>query len=374
MNPKMDFIPVNEPLLDGNEKKYLNACIDTGWISSEGPFVTEFEEKISREIGHDHGVMVTNGTAALELAVKALGIGPGDEVILPAFTIISCAQAVVRVGATPVLVDSEPETWNMEVAAIESRITPATKAIMAVHTYGLPVDMDPLMDLARERDLIVIEDVAEAIGLTYKDTPCGGFGDVSIFSFYSNKHVTTGEGGMVTTRDAAIAERCRWYRNMCFGPDRFVHEELGWNMRPTNLQAAVGLAQLESLSTTTERKRRIGRHYTERLGDLANVQLPPIKTDSAKNVYWVYGVVLDDTVPFDAKDAMRRLGERGIGTRPFFHPMHEQPVFKNMDLFVGDSYPVAERLARRGFYVPNGIGLGDAEINRVIEALIEILS
>jgi len=367
------FIPVAEPLLGGNEKKYLDECIETGWISSEGPFVRRFEDAFSRAVARDHGILVSNGSDALELAVKALGIGPGDEVIMPTFTIISCAQAVVRAGARPVLVDCEPTTWNMDVAAVAARITPRTKAIMAVHIYGLAVDMDPVMAIARKHGLKVIEDAAEAIGLAYKGRPCGGFGDVATFSFYANKHVTTGEGGMVVTGDAELAERSRWYRDLCFGAERFIHDELGWNMRVTNLQAAVGLAQLENLDATTKRKRRMGRRYNDLLRGVKGIQLPPVATAAAENVFWVYGLVLDDAVPFDAREAMRRLADRKIGTRPFFWPMHEQPVFREMGLFAGDSHPVAERIARRGFYIPSGVALTDGQMDRAAAALAQIL-
>ncbi|MBE2887206.1 DegT/DnrJ/EryC1/StrS family aminotransferase [Geobacter anodireducens] len=368
------MIPVNEPLLDGNEKKYLDECIDTGWISSEGPFVREFEARFAARVGRRHGIAVCNGTAALEAAVAALRIGPGDEVIMPAFTIISCAGAVVRAGAVPVLVDSDPATWNMDVCRIEERITPRTRAIMVVHIYGLPVDMDPVLKLAEKHGLKVIEDAAEAHGLTYHDRPCGSFGDLSTFSFYPNKHVTTGEGGMIVTDDDMLAERCRSLRNLCFqNKKRFVHEELGFNFRMTNLQAALGLAQLERLDQFVEVKRRMGQRYTELFAGTKGVQLPMQSTEYADNIYWVYGLVLGDDVAFDADEAMQRLGERKIGTRPFFWPMHEQPVFRRMGLFAGESYPVAERLARRGFYVPSGLALTDAQMDEVAAALVEIL-
>lgn len=368
-----DFIPVNEPLLAGNERKYVNACIDTGWISSAGPFVGEFEERFAAATGRAHGVAVCNGTAALELAVAALDIGPGDEVILPAFTIISCALAVIRAGATPVLVDSDPDTWNMDPAQIAAKCTPRTKAIMAVHIYGLPVDMDPVLEVAAARGLKIIEDAAEAIGLSYKGRPCGSFGDISAFSFYANKHVTTGEGGMVATDDSALAERCRSYRNLCFGRQRFVHERLGWNMRMSNIQAALGLAQLEGLDATVDRKNRMGKRYFEVLSDVDGVQHPLPRTDHAENVYWVYGLVLADDVPIDANEAIRRLADRGIGARPFFWPMHEQPVFRDMGLFPGESYPVAENLGRRGFYLPSGVALSTEQMDRVAEAVRAIL-
>lgn len=368
------FVPVNEPLLDGNEAKYLLESIRTGWISSEGPFVRQFEERFAQAVGREHAVAVCNGSMALDAAVVALGIGLGDEVIMPTFTIISCAGAIVRAGAVPVLVDSAADTWNMDVSAAEARITSRTKAIMIVHTYGLPVDMAPWLDLAYRHDLRIIEDAAEMHGQTYRDQPCGSFGNMSTFSFYPNKHVTTGEGGMIVTDDAALADRCRGLRNLCFKPGRrFVHDELGWNLRMTNLQAAVGLAQLERLEEFVLRKRRMGARYGELLAGTPGLRLPLAEADYARNIYWVYGVVLDDDVPFEAEEAMSRLAKLGIGTRPFFWPMHEQPVFRRMGLFENESYPTAERIARRGFYIPSGMALSDAQIERAAAALRGIL-
>lgn len=372
---RRNFIPVNRPLLEGNELAYLKECIETGWISSEGPFVKRFEEELSARVGRDFGIAVSSGTAALDIAVAALGIGPGEEVILPAFTIISCAQAVVRAGATPVLVDCDPRTWNMATSSIPERITSRTKAILAVHTYGLPVDMDEVTAIAEEHDLLVIEDAAEAIGQTYQGRDCGSFGDISAFSFYPNKHITTGEGGMLLTDNEELAEKCRDLRNLCFGRKRrFVHHELGWNYRMSNLQAAVGVAQLERLDIAVERKREIGRSYNELLTGVPNLQLPLASTDYAENIYWVYGIVLGDEIRLDAEQAMERLAERGIGTRPFFWPMHEQPVFKRMGYFSGEKYATAERLARRGFYIPSGLGITDEEIQQVAEAVKEVVS
>ncbi len=370
----MNTVPVNQPLLDGNERRYLLECIDSGWISSEGPFVQRLEAGMAQRTGRRHAVAVCNGSAALEAAVAALGLGPGDEVILPTFTIISCAAAVVRAGAVPVLVDCEPVTWNMDVAQVAATITPRTRAILAVHVYGLPVDMDPLLELARRHGLKVIEDAAEMHGQTYHGRPCGSFGDISVFSFYPNKLVTTGEGGMLLTDDNALAERCRALRNLCFQPQRrFVHEELGWNLRMSNLQAAVGVAQLERLDEFVARKRRMGQRYSEALQGIDGIELPLARNEAAENIYWVYGVVLDDSIPFDAAEAMRRLAARGIGTRPFFWPMHEQPVFRRMGLFEGARYPVAERLARRGFYLPSGLALTDDQIDRTAGALREVI-
>jgi perosamine synthetase len=368
-------VPVNEPLLEGNEEKYLVECIRTGWISSEGPFVKRFEEQFAARVGRRHGVAVANGSVALDAAVAALGLGPGDEVILPTSTIISCAAAIVRAGAAPVLVDCDPRTWNMDPGLVEARITPRTRAIMVVHIFGLPVDLDPLLSLARKHGLKMIEDAAEAIGQTYRGRPCGSFGDISTFSFYPNKHVTTGEGGMLVTDDPVLAERCRGLRNLCFKPEqRFVHDELGWNFRMSNLQAALGVAQLERLDASVATKRRMGARYTELLAGTRGLQLPVAGTPYADNVYWVYGLVLDDAMPFDAREAMARLAALGIGTRPFFWPMHEQPVFKQMGLFSGESHPAAERIARRGFYIPSGMALTDAQIRRAAQAVKDILA
>lgn len=367
------FIPVNEPLLDGNEKKYLIECIETGWISSEGPNVKQFEEKFARRVGRKYAIAVTNGTAAIDAAVEALGIGPGDEVILPTFTIISCITQIVRSGAIPVLVDSDPLTWNMDVSQIEARITPRTKAIMVVHIYGLPVDMDPVLEIAQRYGLRVIEDAAEMHGQTYRGRPCGSFGDISTFSFYPNKHVTTGEGGMIVTDDDELAETCRSLRNLCFQPQkRFVHERLGWNLRMTNLQAALGLAQLERLDDFVAIKRAMGRRYAELLKGVQGLELMVEKTAYASNIYWVFGMMLNDDVPFDAEEAMRRLARKGVGTRPFFWPMHEQPVLKRMGLFAGMACPVAERLARRGFYLPSGMALTNEKIEAVVSRVKEV--
>lgn len=369
-----NFIPVNEPLLDGNEKKYLLECIETGWISSEGPFVREFEEKFAGRVGRHYGIAVANGSGALDIAVQALQLGPGDEVILPAFTIISCAASVVRAGAVPVLVDADPVTWNMSAEQVAERITPRTKAIMVVHIYGLPVDIDPIIELARKHDLKIIEDAAEMHGQTYKGKPCGSFGDISTFSFYPNKLITTGEGGMLVCDDPVFSERCRSLRNLCFqAKKRFVHEELGWNYRITNLQAALGLAQLERLDDFVERKRAMGLKYSKLLKNVEGLELMPSKTEYAENIFWVFGMVLKDSVPFDAAEATMRLGAVGIGTRPFFWPMHEQPIFNKMGLFAGERYPVAERLARRGFYVPSGLALTVEDIEKVVDRVREVL-
>ncbi|MBF0231895.1 MAG: DegT/DnrJ/EryC1/StrS family aminotransferase [Desulfamplus sp.] len=369
-----NFIPVNEPLLDGNEKQYLTECIDSGWISSEGPFVEQFEALMAKLAKKRYGIAVCNGSAALEAAVAALNIGPGDEVIMPAFTIISCANAIIRAGAKPILVDSDPLTWNMAIDQVATKITSATKAIMAVHIYGFPTDMQPLMTLCKKHGLALIEDAAEAIGQAYKGTPCGNFGDLSVFSFYPNKHVTTGEGGMILTDDKQLAEKCRSLRNLCFNNEkRFVHEEMGWNMRMTNMQAALGVAQVERLKSTIIKKRGIGSFYNQYLKDGKGIQRPLIKNDYADNLFWVYGLVLEDEMPLSPHDISNIMHKKGIGTRPFFWPMHKQPVFNKMGLFLHDHHPVAVKLGQRGFYLPSGLTLTEDQIEYISNTLKEIL-
>jgi perosamine synthetase len=367
-------IPVNTPLLDGNELKYVSECIETGWISSEGPFIKEFEEKFSQRVERKHGIAVANGTAALDIAIEALGIGKGDEVIMPTFTIISCINQIIRNGAIPVFIDSDPLTWNMKVHELESKITRLTKAIMVVHIYGLPVDMAPILTLAKKYDLKVIEDAAEMHGQTYYDKPCGSFGDISTFSFYPNKHITTGEGGMIVTDDEELAEKCRSLRNLCFQPQkRFVHEHLGWNYRMTNLQAALGIAQLERLDAHIEKKRQIGKIYNSLFKSLTNIQLPLVKTEYAENIYWVYGIVLGEDMKVNAESMMKKLAAKGVGTRPFFYPMHLQPVFTKMGMFINEVYPIAENLAEFGFYLPSGLGITEEEQFEVAFRLKEVL-
>lgn len=368
------FIPVNTPLLSGNEEKYLLECIKTGWISSEGPFVKQFEEKFAAYNGLKEGIAVANGSGALDIAVQALNLGRGDEVIMPTFTIISPVQSVIRAGATPVLIDSDPFTWNMDITQIESKITSRTKAILVVHIYGLPVDMDPILDISKKFGLFLIEDAAEMHGQTYKGKLCGSFGDISTFSFYPNKHITTGEGGMLLTDNPELAKRCRKLRNLAFEPSgrRFIHKEMGWNYRMTNMQAALGLAQLEKIDEHISKKRWIGKLYNEKLKGISSFTLPTESTLYAENIYWVYGLIINKELPFNAETIMKRLSEYNIGTRPFFYPMHLQPVFNKMGLFNNESYPVAENISDRGFYIPSGLGITEEEISYIASKIVEV--
>lgn len=361
-------------MLNGREKELLMECIDSGWISSDGPFIAEFERRFASFIGVDYGAAVCNGTAALETALFAAGIGKGDEVIMPSFTIISCALAAIRLGAVPVLVDAEPETWNTDVSRIEERITPRTRAIMPVHIYGHPVDMDPLLAVARKHGLMVVEDASEVHGAEYKGRRCGSMGDVSAFSFYANKIITTGEGGMVLASDPRIADRARSYRNLCFRPEkRFFHTELGYNFRMTNMQAALGVAQMERIGEIIGIKRRLGGYYREKFSALEGIKFQ-VEKPWAKTVYWMYCIELDPKLGLTAEDMMVRLKEKGIGTRPFFLGLHEQPALHDLGLFKGERYPVTERIARQGLYLPSGLTLTERQVDEVVGAVEEIVA
>lgn len=377
------MIPVNEPLLTEEDFVPLEEAFQTGWISSAGKFVDEFEESWARYCGVGHGIAVSNGTVALTVAVEAVGIGPGDEVIMPSFTIISCAAAVTRVGGKPVLVDCDPITFCMDIEQVAAAVTSQTKAIMVVHMYGHPVDMDPILALAERHSLIVIEDAAEVHGALYQLQrgssasswkKCGGMGHIATFSFFANKLITTGEGGMVITDNPALAARARGLRNLCFRPDRrFLHTELGHQFRLTNMQAAVGVRQVDRIEQIVARKRWAAEAYTSRLRDIEHLQLP-FEHNWARNVFWVYGIVLADEVPFDAAEFAQKLRAEGVETRPFFLGMHEQPVFHDMGLFKHERHPVTERIARRGLYVPSGLALTLQQIETVSAAVRKILT
>jgi len=376
------MIPVNEPQLGEKELEYVSECVRTGWVSSAGKYISRFEADWAVCCGRRYGVAVSSGTAALQAAVAALELEPGAEVIMPSFTIVSCGLAAVYNNLKPVLVDCDPETWCLDAASVEGKITKKTRAIMPVHIYGHPVDLDPVLKLAEKHGLAVIEDAAEAHGAEYlagRDTAgkkwrrCGGFGDLSCFSFYANKLVTTGEGGMVLTDDPKLAEKLRSLRNLCFQAGRrFYHEQAGFNFRLTNLQAALGVAQIERLPEIVEKKRRMGRGYTRRLKHVRGLRLPAEKT-WARSVYWMYGVVLEPETGLNNETFGQALAERGVETRPFFLGLHEQPVFHKMGLFKDEKYPVTEKISRCGLYLPSGLALTDAQMDIVAEKVKEVL-
>lgn len=376
-------IPVNEPLLAEEDMRAVEDAVRTGWISSAGRYVDEFEAGWAAYCGVTHGIAVSNGTTALQVAVEAVGIGAGDEVIMPSYTIISCASSVVRAGAIPVLVDCYPDTFCMDVDAVAARITSRTKAIMVVHMFGHPVDMDPIMAMAAKHGLVVIEDAAEVHGAQYLSgrggnapswQTCGGIGHIATFSFFANKLITTGEGGMVITDNPEYARRSRDLRNLCFRTDRrFLHTELGHQFRLTNLQAALGVNQVKRIESIVDRKRRIASDYRARLSEVPGIQLP-MERDWAKSVFWVYSILLSDDRPLDAVGFAARLRERDVETRPFFLGMHEQPVFHDRGLFRDEHHPVTERIARKGLYVPSGLAISIDQIDAVCDAVRAVLA
>jgi perosamine synthetase len=390
------MIPVNEPLLNGREKELLIKCIESGWISSDGPFVKEFEERFAAYLGVKYGVSVCNGTAALETALYAAGVGNNDVVVMPTFTIISCAIAALRVGAKPLLVDIDPETWCMNVDQLKALVdaemaegNQKLKAIMPVHIYGHPVNMDPVMDVANRNGLVVIEDAAEVHGAEYltesRGGPgaigkgvwkkCGSIGHVGAFSFYANKIITTGEGGMVVTDDPEMADRARSYRNLCFSLDkRFYHTEIGYNFRMTNLQAAVGLAQLERVTESVARKRFLGESYRQKLSSTKSIRLQ-IEKPWAKSVYWMYAIELDPALGMEAITLRERLREKGIETRPFFLGLHAQPALQEIGLrFNPHGFPRADHAYRFGCYLPSGMTLTEEQVDTVCRAVREAIT
>ncbi len=372
----MSFIPVNEPLVGKKELKYVSDALKTGWISSEGEYLKAFEKGFAAYVGVKHGVAVNNGTSALILALRALDLPAGSEVIMPSFTIVSCALACVYNGLVPVFVDSERDTFNADVRQVAKAITRRTKAIMAVHIYGHPADMGAMRALARKHKLLLIEDFAEAIGSEYKGRLCGSLGDVSCASFYANKVITTGEGGMCLTNSDALAEKMRDLRNLSHARGaRFVHYELGHNFRMTNVQAAIGLGQLETVKARVKRKIEVAALYTKLLKPLEKEGLLalPVQKKWAKNTYWMYGVLLNRERGVKAAEVMKAMGAKGVQTRPFFYPMHLQPAFKAYKWFKKQSLPVSEELYDYGFYLPSGLTLTGAQVKAAALALKEVL-
>ena len=377
MNGSLARIPVSEPRLAEDDIAAATDALRSGWISSSGRYIEEFETRWASYCGREHGIAVSSGTTALELAIEALDLHPGDEVIIPTFTIVSCVLAVLRAGATPVLVDADPRTWCLDVDQAAACVTSRTRAIMPVHIYGHPVDMDPLLALAEARGLAIVEDAAEAHGAEYLSRrgpvpewrPAGSFGASSTFSFYANKLIATGEGGMILTDDAATAGRLRSARNLAFVPERrFLHRTLGHNYRLTNVQAALGVTQVARMPELLVRRRWLGAAYEERLRGVDCLELQATQ-EWARHSHWMFGIVVCDESPLDAVELAERLARRGIETRPFFLGMHEQPALRARGLFAAAKHPVAERLARRGLYLPSGVGLTEIQLERVCDAV-----
>ena len=368
------MIPVCVPLLNGNELQYIEDCIKTNWISSKGKYVDAFENKFSQYCGAKYGVTASNGTTSLHLALASLGLKKDDEVILPAFTMISPAFAIVYCKAKPVLVDAEPDTLNIDPNLIEEKITEKTKAILPVHIYGHPCEMDPIKKIAEKHGLFIVEDAAEAHGAEYKSKKVGGIGDIGCFSFYANKIITCGEGGMMITNNEKIATRARHLRDLSFKNEEkriYLHSEIGYNYRITNLQAAIGLAQFERIDQLAEMRRKNARLYNKQLKEVNGLKLPTEKS-WAKNVFWMYSIQVEPDFGISRDELMKELAEKGIETRPFFIPMNKQPVFKKMNLFKNESYPVAEELSQKGLYLPSSSGLKTDELDYICKTITKI--
>jgi len=373
---KYNFIPVNKPLITREDLNYLNKSISKGWVSSEGPEVKRFENNFSNFIGNKYSVAVSSGTAALEIAIKSLKLKKGDEVIIPNFTIISNAMAVLKEGLNIKLVDCNIKDWNMDIIEIEKKITKKTKAIIATHIYNFPLRVDILKKICRKNKIILIEDAAEVIGQKLNNKLCGSYGDISIFSFYANKQITTGEGGMITTNSKKLYEQSKSLRNLCFGKqDRFNHEDIGWNYRMTNLQASLGVSQLKRIRSIVRRRHRVGNEYFQKLKNNKNIYIPETTRSYAKNIYWVIAfVIINKNLNIDAKKLMKRLIAYGIQTRPFFWPMHKQKVFKEKyKINTSGNYKNSEYISKYGLYLPSSLDIKSNQIKFICDKVNSIL-
>lgn len=365
------MIPVFEPVIGEEEIANVVDALRRGELSGTfGHYLEAFENEFAAYCGCKYGVAVSNGTTALHLAVAAAGVKPGDEVLVSSSTNIATALAVLHNNAIPVPVDSEDDTWNLDLDLIESLITPKTRAIIPVHLFGHPVDMDRLMAIAKKHNLVVIEDGAEAHGAEVRGRRAGGFGDMGCFSFYANKVITTGEGGMVVTNDAGLAGQLRLLRNLAFTTPRFRHEVAGYNFRMTGYQAAMGLAQLHRIDHIVAEKRRVAASYTSHLRSIAGLRLP-VEKDWAFNVYWMYGIVVTPEFGSTRDELMAFLRERGIDTRTFFCPMNQQPCLSELDGFREIPCPVADMLWERGLYLPSTYTLDDQTIRKISDVILE---
>jgi len=361
------MIPVNEPVISEQAKKNVRKAVDSGWLSSAGPFVGEFETQFAKYLGVKHAVAVTSGTAALHVALLALGISKGDEVLVPAFTMGATWMAVMFTGAKPVFVDAELETFNMDPDQIERKITKRTRAIIPVHIYGHACDMNAINKIAKKHKLLVIEDAAEALGGEYKGRKCGAMSDVACFSFYANKIVTAGEGGMIVTNNSRIAAEAARFKDLYHSPKkRFVHEKLGYNYRITNLQAAVGVGELANIKKYLAKKQQMARLYRDGLKNIPGIQLPETKT-AILNTFWMFGILVHKEFGMSRDQLRKKLKAQGIDTRDFFYPPEDQPLLKHI---IGkQKFPNANYLGQNGLYLPSGLAITEKQINIVCKAI-----
>lgn len=366
-----EFLPVCTPLLLGNECKYVEDAVKSGWISSSGSYVKAFEDAFARYCGVKHGISVCNGTLALHLALVALGVGKGDEVIVPDFTMIASAFAVCYTGAMPVFVDADEKTWNIDVRKIEEKITSKTRAIMPVHIFGNPCDMNEIHKIATKHNLVIVEDAAEAHGATYKGKKTGNLSQIAGFSFFANKNITTGEGGMVVTNDDDLADKCRYHKNVCFpinGPRNYMHDDIGFNYRMSNIHAAIGLAQTERAEEYRNLRIEHGKMYYERLENIKGLQLQKIQ-ENGESVFWMNGIVITDEYGKSRDKLINYLKEDGIDTRLFFNGMHRQKALQKYGCNCSGEYQISDFLADNGFYLPSGSNLTEKDIDRVCKKI-----
>jgi len=367
---------VCEPLLNGNEKEYVNEALSTNWISSRGKYVNDFENIFAKFCNTKYAVSVSNGTNAIHLALKAVGIEPGDEIIVPDFTMICSVLPIIYLNAIPIFVDAESETWNIDPERIEERITTKTKAIMVVHIYGHPCDMKPIWTIAKKYNLKIIEDAAEAHGAEYFGTKCGNLGDIAAFSFFSNKIVTTGEGGMVVTNNSEYDQRSRYFKDLCFpltGERTYFHEDIGYQYRLSNLQAAIGVAQMELIEDYIQMRRNNNFLYRKYLKDILGIKFQP-EREGCKNIFWMNSMIIQPEVLGISRDEfMSRLSDFGIQSRKFFIPMHQQPCLEKFYNRNSISFPVSDHLSETGLYLPSSSGLLDKEIEHICNIIKKIL-
>ena len=371
---KEKFFPVSVPFISKQNILAVNKTLKSGWVSSNGPEIKKFEKEFSKFVERKYSTTVSNGTAALEIAIKALGIKKGDEVLIPNFTIISNALSVLRQNAKPVLIDCNLENWNIKIEDIKKKITKKTKAIIITHIYSFPNDMDKILKICKKNKILIIEDAAEVLGLKYKNKKCGSFGDISTFSFYANKQITTGEGGMISVNNKSLHQKCESLKNLCFGKiDRFNHNDIGWNYRMTNMQASLGLSQLKNINNIIKKKMEIGRIYYDNLKFNKNIEILPPSNAYSKNIYWVVGILIKNK-KMNASILAKKLSKIGIQTRPFFWPMHEQSIFKKMNLFKKEKFPNSTYLSRYGLYLPSYFYLKKKEIVEISNIVKKIIN
>jgi len=366
------FVPVNEPVISEKSKKNVMSALNSGWISSSGEFVGEFEDSFAKKFGVKHAITVANGTAALHVSLLSLGIKTGDEVIVPAFTMAASWMAIMYTGAKPVFVDCTIDTYNIDVNRIEEKINKNTKAIMPVHLYGHPCNMDRIQEIARAHNLYIVEDAAEVHGAKYKEKYAGTIGDLGCFSFYANKIITTGEGGMIVTDNDELAQKCRRFKDLHHSDKRFIHDGIGYNYRMTNLQAAIGCGELHYLDTYIDKKIWMAEKYDRALDMVKGIKTP-ITLPHVKNVYWMYTLLLDEKKIGISRDHFRSsLKEKGIDTRDFFYPPNDQPILQSS---IGhQQFPNAKMISRRGLYLPSGLAITEEQIHFVTQSIKEILS